>query len=94
MIRLLHHRIPPWLLVGLVTATMMVLAWLVHRLVERPVARPLKGGIRSAMDEYRSHAVPRLRAPAVAAEAAAPDAASSTAPSTAPHGEMVGAAQP
>jgi len=94
MIRLLHHRIPPWPLVGLVTATMMVLAWLVHRLVERPVARLLKGGIRSAMDEYRSHAVPRLRAPAVAAEAAAPDAASSTAPSTAPHGEMVGAAQP
>ncbi|MFC1437892.1 acyltransferase [Streptacidiphilus sp. N1-10] len=56
MIRLLHHRIPPWPLVGLTAVTMLVFAWLVHRLVERPVARLLKRGITSALDEYRAHA--------------------------------------
>ncbi|HWM03768.1 MAG TPA: acyltransferase [Actinophytocola sp.] len=38
--------VPPPLLVVLVTAAMMLLAWLVHRYVERPFAPLLKQGLR------------------------------------------------
>ncbi|WP_152626357.1 acyltransferase family protein [Streptacidiphilus carbonis] len=55
MIRLLHQRIAPWPLVGLTAVTMLAFAWLVHRLVERPLARLLKRGVTRALDEYREH---------------------------------------
>jgi peptidoglycan/LPS O-acetylase OafA/YrhL len=45
----LHHQVPKWpLFIGLVTA-MLVVAWLVHRLVERPLAPRLKRALTAAM---------------------------------------------
>uniref|UniRef100_A0AAU2UZC3 Acyltransferase n=1 Tax=Streptomyces sp. NBC_00003 TaxID=2903608 RepID=A0AAU2UZC3_9ACTN len=41
-IRQLHGHLPPWLLVTAITAVMLLAAWLVHRLVERPAVRALK----------------------------------------------------
>lgn len=40
-----HDRIPAWLLVGGLTVGFLYTAWLVHRFVERPVARFLKRGL-------------------------------------------------
>jgi peptidoglycan/LPS O-acetylase OafA/YrhL len=45
----LHDRVPKWpLLIGLV-AGMLVAAWLVHRLVERPLAGRLKPALTAAL---------------------------------------------
>jgi peptidoglycan/LPS O-acetylase OafA/YrhL len=49
----LHHRIPKWpLLVGLI-AGMLVVAWLVHRLVERPLAPVVKRWLTDAVVQMR-----------------------------------------
>ncbi|GAA1144907.1 acyltransferase [Kitasatospora gansuensis] len=54
-IRLLHDRVPKWTLVGLVTLGMLVAAYLVHRIVERPLSRLLKRGIVTGLDELRAN---------------------------------------
>ena len=41
----LHGRVPAWPLVGAVTVLFLYAAWLVHRFVERPMARYLKRGL-------------------------------------------------
>ncbi|WP_231905044.1 MULTISPECIES: acyltransferase family protein [Streptomycetaceae] len=41
----LHDTVPAWALVGGVTAFFLYAAWLVHRYVERPLARYLKRGL-------------------------------------------------
>ncbi|MEV4556925.1 acyltransferase [Kitasatospora sp. NPDC049285] len=55
-IRLLHGRIAPWPLVGLLTAGMLLAAWLVHRLVERPLSRALKHRLTDALAATRERA--------------------------------------
>ncbi|MGB3438213.1 MAG: acyltransferase [Actinophytocola sp.] len=51
MLRLLREHLPAPLLVVMVTGVMVLLAWLVHRYVERPVARALRrAGTRSPHD--------------------------------------------
>jgi peptidoglycan/LPS O-acetylase OafA/YrhL len=42
---LLQHRVPIPLLVAMVTGAMVLLAWLVHRYLERRVAPPMKRGL-------------------------------------------------
>ncbi|MFC6597448.1 acyltransferase [Kitasatospora paranensis] len=49
----LHGRINPYLLTGLVIAGVMVLAYLVHRLVERPLSKVLKRGLDQALERGR-----------------------------------------
>ncbi len=44
----LHGTVPAWALVGGVTAMFLCAAWLVHRFVERPLARYLKRGLSRA----------------------------------------------
>ncbi|MGC9668566.1 acyltransferase family protein [Planosporangium sp. 12N6] len=45
----LHDRVPRWLLVAGLTAAMLVAAWLVHRVVERPLAPRLKRALVSGL---------------------------------------------
>ncbi|MFE0047688.1 acyltransferase family protein [Streptomyces albireticuli] len=51
----LREKLPPYVLVfGLIVA-MMGAAWLLHRLVERPMGSWLRKVMRSSMDEMRRH---------------------------------------
>jgi peptidoglycan/LPS O-acetylase OafA/YrhL len=45
----LHDRLSPWVLVACTYLAMLVLAWLIHRLVERPVAPRLKARLSAAV---------------------------------------------
>ncbi|MEV7590971.1 acyltransferase [Streptomyces sp. NPDC089922] len=59
---LIHHfrrEVAPVPLVLGVTATMVVLAWLVHRLIERPLGRVLGDGLRRGLQDIRSAAPAR-----------------------------------
>jgi peptidoglycan/LPS O-acetylase OafA/YrhL len=49
---------PSWLLAAGVLAGLLVVAYLVHRLVERPVSAALRRGLRAAFDEIRHHSTP------------------------------------
>ncbi|MEV6171160.1 acyltransferase [Streptomyces sp. NPDC051954] len=53
LISRLHDTMDPRLLVAGLIAGFLVLAWLVHRLVERPVARALKRGLDSSFVRLR-----------------------------------------
>ncbi|MGW2016708.1 acyltransferase family protein [Streptomyces sp. NPDC001927] len=77
-ITLIHHfrdRVPPVPLVVSVTAAMLVLAWLIHLCVERPLSKRLRSGMRSGIQEIRLNtpAPARTAAPALT-PATAPDA--------------------
>ncbi|MER5777449.1 acyltransferase [Streptomyces sp. NPDC002039] len=55
-ITLIHHfrdKMPAHALVGTVTAAMLVVSWLIHRFVERPVSRRLRSAMRSGMEDIR-----------------------------------------
>ncbi len=39
VIRLLHTRMPPWVLLALLVTVLLVASWLVHRFVEQPLSR-------------------------------------------------------
>ncbi|MEU9180694.1 acyltransferase [Streptomyces sp. NPDC048550] len=54
-IRLLRHHLSPWPLVAVMTLGMLVAAWLVHRLVERPLSKALKRGLTRSVDSLRMH---------------------------------------
>ncbi|WP_406474264.1 acyltransferase family protein [Streptomyces platensis] len=61
---LIHHfrgRIPAPALVASVTALMLALAWLIHRLVERPLGRWLRTTMRRGLDDVRRHVPPHRR---------------------------------
>ncbi len=47
-IHYLHGRLAAWALVPLMIGAALLLSWLVHRLVERPLSRVLKKGLRGA----------------------------------------------
>jgi peptidoglycan/LPS O-acetylase OafA/YrhL len=68
------------LLVGTIAAV-LVLAWLTHRWVERPVSRLLKRGLSSAMQDIRAHSAPtEARAHNAPTEARRPVAAAEPQP--------------
>lgn len=55
-ITLIHHfrgKMPAYALVGTVTAAMLVVAWLIHRFVERPLSRRLRSAMRSGIEDIR-----------------------------------------
>jgi peptidoglycan/LPS O-acetylase OafA/YrhL len=54
LISRLHDTLDPRLLVAVVIAVFLVLSWLVHRLVERPVARLLKRGLDTSFARLRN----------------------------------------
>jgi peptidoglycan/LPS O-acetylase OafA/YrhL len=73
VIRLVHPHLPPWvLLIGLVLALLLV-SWLMHRLVERPVARLLRRHLTGSLERLRAPHPPRRR-PIVPAQPATPAA--------------------
>ncbi|MEX2984718.1 acyltransferase family protein [Streptomyces sp. C36] len=47
-------RVPPHVLLPALVAAMLLAAWLVHRCVERPLARRIKDGMRRAVREIRN----------------------------------------
>ncbi|MFH8555902.1 acyltransferase family protein [Streptomyces celluloflavus] len=61
---LIHHfrnRIPAPVLVTSVTALMLVTAWFIHRLIERPLGKWLRDTMRGGIDDVRRHVTPRRR---------------------------------
>lgn len=85
-IRLLRNHAQPWVVVGVVTLGMLLAAWLVHRLIERPLAPLLKRGLRGAFEQLRA-AEPATGAPRVGVQAPA-------AVTSQQDGDLVGAARP
>ncbi|WP_137988933.1 acyltransferase family protein [Streptomyces vilmorinianum] len=69
-ITLIHHfrdRVAPVPLVVSVTAAMLVASWLIHRLVERPLSKRLRSGMKSGVQEIRRNTpAPRPADPAPA----------------------------
>ncbi|MFH8410079.1 acyltransferase family protein [Streptomyces sp. NPDC018019] len=60
LIDLLRSRVPaPVLLLGIV-ALMLVLSWLVHRFVERPLGRKLRVAMQKSVEEMRFHSRGRM----------------------------------
>lgn len=61
---LIHHyrkRVPTPVLVAAVTALTLVAAWLIHRLIERPLGKWLRTTMRRGIDDVRQHLTPRRR---------------------------------
>jgi peptidoglycan/LPS O-acetylase OafA/YrhL len=79
VITYLRGDMPPLLLIALTFALMLVLAWLIHRLVERPVAPLLKRKLTEAVGKVR------LSSPQLASALGVP-AAEAPAPGGAPPG--------
>lgn len=72
-IRVLHTKVPTrTLLIGTILA-MMLLAWLVHMLVERPLAPVLKRGLLRGLTEIRAEAMRRPSSATVVEKAPAGD---------------------
>ncbi|MGW6567277.1 acyltransferase family protein [Streptomyces sp. NPDC054975] len=70
-ITLIHHfrdRVAPLPLVVSVTAAMMVLAWLIHVGVERPLSKRLRVGMRRGVQEIRLNSPVAASAPVLVAE--------------------------
>jgi peptidoglycan/LPS O-acetylase OafA/YrhL len=53
LIARLHSHLPKWPLLGGLVVTMLVVAWLVHRLVERPLAPLVKRWLSDAVTQMR-----------------------------------------
>ncbi|MFI9120536.1 acyltransferase family protein [Streptomyces bikiniensis] len=58
LIHKLRDRIPAVPLVLLVTVGMMVAAWLIHRLVERPLGKWMRNGLKRAVQDVRRETRP------------------------------------
>ncbi len=69
-----RHSLAPVPLVLSVTAAMVVLAWLIHRLVEQPVGRLLRDSLRRGIEEIRHSTPSRGPMAAVPAQPPAPEA--------------------
>lgn len=69
-----RHAMAPVPLVIAVTAFMLLLGWLVHRLVERPLGRLLRDGLRRGMHDIRSAAPARPSFELLPPQPSAPEA--------------------
>ncbi|MET8540575.1 hypothetical protein ABZW03_07955 [Kitasatospora sp. NPDC004799] len=59
-LRALHDRdVKPWTAVAVVTGGMLVTAWLVHRLIEKPLTPRVKTGMTRSIDQLRAATYPR-----------------------------------
>ncbi len=72
MLYLWRDTMPPLVLVALVTVAMIVLAWLVHRYVERPIAPLMKRAMLGTADAVRRRLRPRAAAESTAEPLAEP----------------------
>ncbi|MEV1144588.1 acyltransferase [Micromonospora sp. NPDC049799] len=54
VIRHLRDDVPPWLLLGGVVGAALLLAYVVHRFVERPLGRALRNGLKSSFEKARA----------------------------------------
>ncbi|KIF03135.1 acyltransferase [Streptomyces sp. RSD-27] len=73
----IHHfrdRVAPVPLVLATTAGMLVLAWLLHRLVERPLGRRLGAALHRGIRDVRTATPPRTALTALPAQPSGPDA--------------------
>ncbi|MGW5122117.1 acyltransferase family protein [Streptomyces noursei] len=61
LIHRFRNSVPAPVLVVSVTALMLVFAWLVHRLVERPLGAWLRTKMRGGIEDVRQHVAPRRR---------------------------------
>ncbi|MGW6983215.1 acyltransferase family protein [Streptomyces sp. NPDC054932] len=74
---LIHHfrrEVAPVPLVIAVTAAMLLLAWLIHRFVERPLGRLLRDRLRRGLQDIRSDAVRGPSIDLLPGQPSAPDA--------------------
>jgi peptidoglycan/LPS O-acetylase OafA/YrhL len=74
----LHNSVPPLVLAGLTYVAMLVAAWLIHRLVERPVAPRLKARLTEAVGRVRlsgPQPAPAMAGPAASSAPSGPAAA-------------------
>ncbi|WP_327282238.1 MULTISPECIES: acyltransferase family protein [unclassified Streptomyces] len=69
-----RHDVRPVPLVLGVTTLMVALAWLIHRLIERPLGHRLRSGLRRAVHDIRRHAAHPAAVPAVPVQPSAPEA--------------------
>ncbi|MCX4747183.1 acyltransferase [Kitasatospora sp. NBC_01287] len=81
----LQHKVPPAELVGSIVVGMLIVAWVVHRVVERPVSKWLRTGFRASFADIRefSTAAPAKSPdlpPAEPSPAAAPAVGAPTVP--------------
>lgn len=53
VIKAIHQYIDPWVLLPSVVLALMLLAWLMHLLVERPGSRLLKRGLQRSLEQLR-----------------------------------------
>jgi peptidoglycan/LPS O-acetylase OafA/YrhL len=81
-------RLQPWALVSLVIVGLVIAAWLVHRLVERPFAPRLKRALSRAIGG-QAPATPAPAAPAPVSAPPAPAAVKGAAPADAEGGRQV-----
>ena len=51
LIDTLHDRLPRYAVLLLTTAIVMIMAYVIHRLVEKPLARPLRRAIERALSD-------------------------------------------
>jgi peptidoglycan/LPS O-acetylase OafA/YrhL len=58
----LHDVVPPWILVAAVVAGVLLLAHLVHRYVERPLAKVLRRKLRVGLAQIRAQSDSRTQA--------------------------------
>ncbi|MEU5810000.1 acyltransferase [Streptomyces sp. NPDC047718] len=68
-----RHALAPVPLVLGVTGVMTLLAWLIHRLVERPLGRLLRTGLRRGVEDIRRGTPRRAALPAIPAQPPAPE---------------------
>ncbi|GAA3027672.1 acyltransferase [Kitasatospora albolonga] len=61
VIRELHDRMNPYLLLAGLMATMLLVAWLLHRLVERPLGSLLKRKMEQGLRQVRTASQPPVR---------------------------------
>lgn len=60
-IKKLHDRMPPWLLLAAAVAGVLLLSYLTYRLVERPLAKRLRRGLRDGFAKIRAAEPTRVR---------------------------------
>jgi peptidoglycan/LPS O-acetylase OafA/YrhL len=54
VIAMLHQYLPAWLFLGSLVVALLVVAWLIHRLVERPVSGWMKRNLTASLARIRS----------------------------------------
>lgn len=65
LIDVLHDRLPRYAVLGVTTVIVIVMAYVIHRLVEKPLARPLRRAVERALSDRPWEGLSRTRPPSV-----------------------------